>query len=202
MQACVTHHRVPLAYRNGAPPVWFMMNACLNGIAGVVAQGADWKSAKVAAFFSAKLNTTQQNYPVHEQEMLAGVEGMLRHRDILQGAKFVWLTDHKGLIHLCNQKNLSGRQVRWLEKISEFDFDIRYVPGVENILLDALSHLYSNDAPGTMWAPSEYVQVADEGVDEALHNLISMPVLVGTEAGDDVAPLRCSSRPNKGIPRE
>jgi hypothetical protein len=101
-----------------------MTDACLNGIAGVVAQGADWKSAKVVAFFSAKLNTTQQNYPVHEQEMLAGVEGMLRHRDILQGAKFVWLTDHKGLIHLCNQKNLSGRQACWLEKISEFDFDI------------------------------------------------------------------------------
>jgi hypothetical protein len=73
---------------------------------------------------------------------------------------------------------------------------------MENILPDALSCLYSNDAPGTVRAPSEYVQFADKGVDEALHNLISMPVLVGTEAGDNVAPLRHSRRPNKGIPRE
>ena len=192
----------PLVYGNRAPPVWFLTDACLNSIAGVVTQGTDWKSAKVAVFLSTKLNTTQQNYPVHEQEMLTGVEGMLHHQDILQGAKFVWLTDHKRLIHLCNQKNLSGWQVHWLEKISEFDFNIRYIPGMENILLDVLSCLYSNNAPRTMWAPSEYVQFADKGVDEALHNLISMPVLVGTEAGNDVAPLWRSCRPNKGIPRE
>lgn len=70
----------------------------------MVSQGVDWKKAKVAAFYSAKLNAAQQNYPVHEIEMLAGVESMLRHRDILQGAKFQWLTDHKGLVHLLNQK--------------------------------------------------------------------------------------------------
>lgn len=87
----------------------------------MVAQGNDWKTAKVAAFFSAKLTTTQQNYAVHEQEMLAGVEGMLRYRDVLQGVRFIWLTDHKALIHLCNQRTLTGRQARWLEKISEFD---------------------------------------------------------------------------------
>ena len=60
------------------------------------------------AFFSAKMNPAQQNYPVHEQEMLAGIEGMLRYWNILQGTKFTWLTDHKGLIHLYNQKNLLG----------------------------------------------------------------------------------------------
>ena len=95
VQACATHHRMPLVYGNRAPPVWFMTDACLNSIAGVVTQGTDWKSAKVAVFLSTKLNTTQQNYPVHEQEMLTGVEGILHHQDILQGAKFVWLTDHK-----------------------------------------------------------------------------------------------------------
>jgi len=51
---------------------------------------------------------------------------MLRYRDILQGVKFRWFTDHKGLIHLLHQKNLSGRQARWMEKIGEFDFDVVY----------------------------------------------------------------------------
>jgi hypothetical protein len=73
-----------------------------------VSQGDDWKSAKAAAFFSAKLSSVQQNYPVHEIEMLAGVEAMLRHQDILQGCKFTWVTDHKGLIHLINQKKSVG----------------------------------------------------------------------------------------------
>ena len=48
-----------------------MTDASSMGIAGVLSQGSDWKSAKVAAFFSAKLNPVQQNYPVHEQELFA-----------------------------------------------------------------------------------------------------------------------------------
>ena len=130
-------------------------DGCLTGIAGVISQGEDWRTAKVVAFYSAKLNSAQQNYPVHEIEMLAGVETMLRHWDILQGVKFIWYTDHKGLIHLMKQKNLSGRQARWLEKISEFDFEVVYVPGAENILSDALSQLYAFDEAGTVRARGE-----------------------------------------------
>jgi hypothetical protein len=85
-------------------------DGCSTGISGLISQGEDWKNAKVTAFYSAKLNPAQQNYPVHEIEMLAGVETMLRNTDVLQGTKFKWLTDHKGLIYLLNQKNLSGRQ--------------------------------------------------------------------------------------------
>ena len=48
-------------------------------------------------------------------------------------------TNHKGLTHLLNQKNPSGRQACWLEKISSFDFEVVYVPGSENVLADALS---------------------------------------------------------------
>lgn len=105
---------------------------------GIISQGNDWKRACIAAFFSAKLLTTQQNYPVHEIEMLAGMETIMHYHDILQGVKFQWFTDHQGLIFLFNQKNLSPRQSRWLEKMSAFDFDVIYVPGTDNVLSDAL----------------------------------------------------------------
>jgi hypothetical protein len=123
---------------------------CGTGIAGVVSQGQDWKTAAVAAFFSAKLNPAQQNYLVHEIEMLAGVEAMPHDHDILQGVKFKWYTDHKGLIHLLEQKTLLGQQAQWLEKISKFLFEVVHVPGAKNILSDALSRLYANDSPGTV----------------------------------------------------
>lgn len=71
-------------------------DGCITGVVGVISQGEDWHTAKVAAFYSAKLNSVQQNYPVHEIEMLAGVKTILRHRDILQGTRFRWYTDHKG----------------------------------------------------------------------------------------------------------
>jgi hypothetical protein len=176
------HHRKPLSYKSDAPPIWLVTDGCSSGIAGVVCQGPDWKNAKVAAFFSAKLNSAQQNYPVHEIEMLAGVEAMLRHRDILQGCHFTWVTDHKGLTHLVNQKNLSGRQARWVEKISGFDFEIKYVPGTENVLADALSRIYSNEAPGTVRSRSEYTYHDVINNNDLEINLITMPVFAGREA--------------------
>jgi len=71
--------RVPVKYGALAEveQVFLITDGCATGVAGIVAQGSDWKTAKVAAFFSAKLNSAQQNYPVHEIEMLAGVETML-----------------------------------------------------------------------------------------------------------------------------
>jgi hypothetical protein len=150
-------------------------------IQGLILLGKDWKTAKVAAFYSAKLNSAQQNYPVHKVEMLAGVESMLRHRHILQGIHFKWITDHKGLIYLLNQKDLSGGQARWMEKISEFDFEVVYVPGTENVLADALSRMYSNDAPGTVRSDAEYTQHDDSRVNLLAHG-ISTPLLAGIEA--------------------
>lgn len=157
-------------------------DGCSTGIAGVVSQGEDWKTAKIAAFYSAKLNPAQQNYPVHEIEMLAGVETMLRHQDILQGVKFKWVTDHKGLIYLLHQKNLSKRQVHWCKKISMFDFEILYVPGTENVVADALSRMYSNDAPGTVHTASEYTYFDVVNDDVPLDVALGMAILAGDDA--------------------
>lgn len=46
----------------------------------------------------------------------------------------------------------------WLEKLSEFEFTVKYIAGEENILLDALSHLYEYDELGTIRALEEYSQ--------------------------------------------
>ena len=179
-----THRRVPLNYSPSAPPIWMVTDGCSTGVSGLVSQGEDWKTAKIAAFYSAKLSSPQQNYPVHEIEMLAGVETMLRHTDILQGVKFKWLTDHKGLIHLLNQKNLSGRQARWLEKISSFDFEVVYIAGSENVVADALSRMYSNDSPGTVRAALEFTlhDVLDDDTVEVDSESVAMPLLAGVEA--------------------
>ena len=142
VQGACDHCQMPLDYADGAPPIWMVMDDCATGILGLVSQGTDWKLVWVAAFFSAKLNLAQQNYAVHKIEMLAGVEMMLRNVDILQGANFRWLTDHKGLIHLLNQKNLTGWQAWWLEKISSFSFKVIYIAGSKNVVADALSWMY------------------------------------------------------------
>ena len=111
-------------YGPGTDPIWVMTDACENGIGGVVAQGKDWRTTRVATFHSAKMSPAQRAYPVHELELLAGVETMLRHPNILQGTQFTWVTDRKNLEHVLTQRNLSGRQARWMEKLSGFDFRV------------------------------------------------------------------------------
>nr|GFB60535.1 reverse transcriptase domain-containing protein [Tanacetum cinerariifolium] len=38
-----------------------------------------------------------------------------------------------------SEKELNMRQCRWLELLADYDYDIRYHPGKENVVADALS---------------------------------------------------------------
>ena len=199
---CRNHHRKPLDHTNGAPPINVVTDGCITGIAGFVSQGEDWKNAPVAAFYSAKLSPAQQNYPVHEIEMLAGLETMMRYRDLLLGTHFRWYTDHKGLVTLLTHKDVSGRRARWLENLAMFDFKVIYVPGEENILSDALSRIYSNKGPGTVRAESEYTEHDGTAATmEAACKVMAAPVLVGLEACA-ISKLNYVSRRNTKAARE
>ena len=91
---------------------------------------------------------------------------------------------HKGLIHLLNQKSLSGRQARWLEKMSTYDFEVVYIAESENILADALSRMYANNSQGTIRSKSEFTQhdVIDNDTSVLAETDADMPVLAGIEA--------------------
>ena len=55
------------------------------------------------------------------------------------GKKFELRIDHSGLEHLFEQPTLNVRQTRWLEFLSEYEFDINNIKGKENKVVDALS---------------------------------------------------------------
>ena len=48
-------------------------------------------------------------------------------------------TDHHILANLLTQKDLSGRQVRWVDQLAEFKITLTYKPRTQNIVADALS---------------------------------------------------------------
>ena len=156
--------REALEYTKGAPPIWVTTDGCLTGGGGYVSQGADPDKAKIVGFWSGKWSSAQQNYPVHELELLALVETLKRFRGILHGAQFTVRTDHQALIHLQNQRDLSPRQHRWLDVLNEFDFEINYIPGETNSFADSLSRIYSDEPKGVVRAESEYVHDIDEPI--------------------------------------
>jgi hypothetical protein len=48
------------------------------------------------------------------------------------------MTDHCGLRHLFDQLKLNSRQSRWMDLLSEFDFEIKHIKGKENRVSYAL----------------------------------------------------------------
>ncbi|GJS14829.1 putative reverse transcriptase domain-containing protein [Tanacetum coccineum] len=81
----------------------------------------------------------EKNYTTHDLELGAVVFALKMWRHYLYNTKCVVFTDHKSLQHILDQKELNMRQRRWLEMLSDYDCEIRYHPGKENVVADALS---------------------------------------------------------------
>ncbi|GJR64655.1 putative reverse transcriptase domain-containing protein [Tanacetum coccineum] len=67
---------------------------------------------------------------------------VLMQRDLeklLVREKSIIYNDHKSLKHIFNQNELNMHQHRWIELFSDYDFEICYHPGKENVVADALS---------------------------------------------------------------
>nr|GEZ85152.1 putative reverse transcriptase domain-containing protein [Tanacetum cinerariifolium] len=94
---------------------------------------------KVIAYAFHQLKIHEKNYTTHDLELRAVVCALKMWRHYLYGTKCVVFTDHKSLQHILDQKELNVRQRRWLELLSDYDYEIRYHSGNANVVADALS---------------------------------------------------------------
>jgi hypothetical protein len=112
-----------------------------EGLGGVLMQ-----EGRVITYISRKLRRHEENYATHNLELLAIVYALRVWRHYLIGWKFELKTDHSGLQHIFTQSDLNARQRRWSELLSEYDFEITYIKGTINRVVDALSqrpHIFS-----------------------------------------------------------
>lgn len=102
------------------------------------------------AFMSKKYDPAECNYEIYDKELLAIVRCFESWRPELQGTSYpiTVITDHANLKYFMTTKQLSQRQVRWSEFLSQFDFIIKAIPGKENGKPDALTRR-SQDLPQT-----------------------------------------------------
>nr|GEV38039.1 hypothetical protein [Tanacetum cinerariifolium] len=94
---------------------------------------------KVTTYACRQLKVHKENYTTHDLELGAVVFSLRLWRHYLYGTKCVIFTDHKILHYILNQKELNLRQQRWIELLSDYDFEIWYHPGKANVVADALS---------------------------------------------------------------
>ncbi|KAG1393183.1 hypothetical protein G6F60_011646 [Rhizopus arrhizus] len=91
------------------------------------------------AFESKKLSLTEQGYPIQERELLAVLHSLRVWRCFVDGSQYVIYTDHNPLQYLRSQGKPTPRLVRWMSEIETYNPLIKYKPGKENGVPDALS---------------------------------------------------------------
>ena len=92
-------------------------------------------------YMSKTLDKAQVNYATIEKECLALVWAVQENRRYLYGQRFVVITDHRPLQWLMTKAELTPKLMRWALILQEYDFQIVYGPGKDNVIADALSRL-------------------------------------------------------------
>jgi hypothetical protein len=95
------------------------------------------------AFFSRKLSPSQKKYSPYDRELLAIYEAIRYFKHMVEARTFTVYTDHKPLTFAFTTRrdNCSPRQFRYLDFISQFTTDVRYIAGRDNTVADALSRI-------------------------------------------------------------
>ncbi|KAK9649268.1 hypothetical protein HCH54_010284 [Aspergillus fumigatus] len=118
-------------------------DASAEVVAAVLSQRHGIEDWHPVAFYSKTMSPAEQNYDIHDREMLAIIRALEEWRAELEGLQraepFDVFSDHQALQYFMTSKRLNARQARWAEFISRFRFIIQYRPGRWNTLADALS---------------------------------------------------------------
>ena len=89
---------------------------------------------------SRQLKAAEKNYLIYDEEILAMKYALVKFRVHLLGSKpFVIYTDHASLRTATQSPHLSQRMARWLSFFAKYNFEVKYKPGKQNVLADALS---------------------------------------------------------------
>ena len=100
------------------------------------------------SFLSRNRRAADTKHYTFDKELLAMYFAVKKFRYFIEGRQVTLSTDH--LSPMFVYKNISGkwshRQQRNLCFVSEFTTDIRYVPGADNVVADALSRADANSS--------------------------------------------------------
>jgi hypothetical protein len=104
------------------------------GIGAYLYQTTQSNEEQPLAFISKKLVGSQLNWSVPEKECYAIFYNIKKLEYLIRDVHFTLRTDHKNLIYI--NTDGSPKVVRWKVAIQEFNFDLEYLVGEENMVAD------------------------------------------------------------------
>ena len=127
-----------LAFPDFSQPFILTTDACQLGLGSVLAQEREGFQVPIS-FASRVCRGAESNWGARELETLSLVWSIEHFREFLYGKAFVLQSDHHSLQWLLELKNPQGKFARWIEKLSEYELKVVYLPGAKNVVADTLS---------------------------------------------------------------
>ena len=92
-------------------------------------------------YYNKKLIPLELNYNIYNKELLAIVTVLKEWRAFSQKIieLFIIKTDYKNLTRFLTTKKLNYKQVKWVEMLVEYYFEIKYIKSTDNVKVDILS---------------------------------------------------------------
>jgi len=134
-------------------------------------------------FYSKTFSPAEQNYDIHDRELLAIIRALEAWRHYIQGSghSTVILSDHQNLTAHKEAKKLNRRQARWFLFLSEYDIKLVHTPGKKMIQSDALSRrpdhcpAEDNDNEDMVLLPDNlFIDLIDVDLQERIANIDKM----------------------------
>ena len=131
-----------LAYPDYQLPFTLHTDSSTDGLGAVLYQKQDGK-LRVIAYASRSVSKAESNYPAHKLEFLALKWAVCeKFHEYLNGSKsFEVFTDNNPLTYVLTSAKLDACGQRWVAKLANYNFSIKYRCGVSNTEADALSRI-------------------------------------------------------------
>ena len=176
-----------LAYPDYQLPFILHTDSSSEGLGAVLYQKQEGK-LRVIAYASRSVSKTKANYPAHKLEFLALKWAVCeKFHEYLYGAKtFDIYTENNPLIYVLTSAKLDACGQRWVTKLANYNFTIRYKCGQSNVEADALSKI--------SWPEV----LSDEDIDvdlECMDTHVVNAILTGTKTKSSlIESISCSSQ--------
>ena len=131
-----------LAYPDYQLPFTLHTDSSTDGLGAVLYQKQDGK-LRVIAYASRSVSKAESNYPAHKLEFLALKWAVCeKFHEYLYGPKsFEVFTDNNPLTYVLTSAKLDACGQRWVAKLANYNFSIKYRCGVSNTEAGALSRI-------------------------------------------------------------
>ena len=116
----------------------------MTGIGAILTQ-KQGKEDRIIAYANKTLSKSQRNYSATKRELFGIVHFTQHFKNYLLGQHFLIKTDHRALVWIYSFEEPDGMAARWIEKLGQFNFDIKHRAGKRIPHADCLSRINTED---------------------------------------------------------